>query len=148
MTTMTPMRHALLARTLIKACGGLDEAAAACRLGKSQLANFQDAERAQDESRAQFMPTDVLADLEAYCGKPLYSRALADARPGAAESACLLEEACLTVETATKLMGDVRNALADGVIDAGERQAIQRTIMLLASRLADLTSLTTQWGQS
>jgi hypothetical protein len=67
--------HALAARRLIAACGGLIEAAAACRVGKSQLADYQAAEGLG------FMPADVMADLEAYCGSPIYSRMLVEARP-------------------------------------------------------------------
>ena len=86
---MTPLRHALCARMLIKACGGLEEAATACRLEKSQLGNFQDAERVQDPARAQFMPADVIHALETYCGQRIYSRALMEEGPKPAETISL-----------------------------------------------------------
>lgn len=72
---MTPQRHAKLARDLIAACNGLDEATTACRLNRSRLSEFQ------NWRSGSFMPADVVADLEAYCGEAIYSRALFEARP-------------------------------------------------------------------
>ena len=80
---MTPRRHALFAKTLIARCGGLDEVLAipGLRVKKPQLSNYQ------NPHVAAFMPADVIALLEGYCGEPIYSRALfeaADAAPAAA----------------------------------------------------------------
>lgn len=74
-TVLSRRRHASLARELIKLCGGLDEAAEACRVGKSQLSDYQNP---QGDG---FMPADVMVDLEAYCGSAIYSGALAAERP-------------------------------------------------------------------
>lgn len=60
-----------LARTLIDAVGGLDAAAAATRVGKSQLGNYQ------SPHHEQFMPVDVVARLELLGGEPLITAELA-----------------------------------------------------------------------
>lgn len=77
---MTPREHARLARLLIRACGGLEEAAGACRVGKTSLSNYQ------NPHLGDFIPADVMADLEEHCGEPIYSRALFEARPEVAQA--------------------------------------------------------------
>lgn len=72
---MNPKRHAKLARDLIEACGGLAEAANNSRVGVSTLSTYQ------NPNEHATMPADVMADLEAYCGEPIYSREIASIRP-------------------------------------------------------------------
>lgn len=67
---MNQRQHAALARALIKHCGGLEEAESNCRVSMASLSRYQ----GPDHTDA--MPADVMADLEAYCGKPIYSQAL------------------------------------------------------------------------
>jgi len=110
--------HALAARRLIAACGGLIEAAAACRVGKSQLADYQAAEGLG------FMPADVMADLEAYCGTPVYSRMLVEARPAGPETFDLAREACDAAEAAGRLQRGARQAADDGAITERERREL------------------------
>jgi hypothetical protein len=95
-------RHAWLARQLILACGGPLAAAQYCRLEKSRLSECQ------NPGGGAFLPVDVIADLEAYCGEPIYSRALFEARPGGPVAEELLEEACEAVELAAGLQTLVR----------------------------------------
>lgn len=73
---MNNLRHASLARQLIERCGDLDEAARECRVGRSNLSDYQ------NPHKPLTMPADVIFALEAYCGEPIYSRALFEARPG------------------------------------------------------------------
>ncbi len=54
---MNSRHHARLARQLIDACGGLDEAVRECRVGKSALSDYQ------NPHITAFMPADVMADL-------------------------------------------------------------------------------------
>ena len=103
---MDPMRHAWLARSLIDACGGLRASADVCRLGKSRLSEFTTV------NTDHFMPADVIADLEAYCGRPIYSQALVEARPGASAGRGLLTEACETTEVAAALQRVARLSAA------------------------------------
>lgn len=72
---MNSRRHANLARQLIERCGDLDEAADACRVGRSNLSDYQ------NPHKPATMPADVIFALEAYCGEPIYSRALFESRP-------------------------------------------------------------------
>jgi hypothetical protein len=96
------LRHAWLARQLIDACGGPLAAAQYCRLEKSRLSECQ------NPRSAAFLPVDVVADLEAYCGEPIYSRALFEARPGGPVAEDLVAEACEEVELAAGLQALVR----------------------------------------
>lgn len=120
---MNAKRHALLARQLIAACDGLAKAAENCRVGTSSLSRFCKA------SSGHFMPADVMADLEQYCGEPLYSRALAEGRPSVIETESLLDEACETTEVSAKLQNVVRLALKDKVVSAAERAQIAAALV-------------------
>lgn len=117
---MTRREHCLHARRLIEACGGPVEAATACRLGAPALS------RACNPESDQFLPADVMADLEAYCGQPIYSRALFEARPSAAISADLLTEGCEAAESAADLQREIRLAVKDGVITPSEQRRLAR----------------------
>lgn len=58
-------------RRLINLAGGLDSASAACRTSSTSLGRFQNV------NDKQFVPADVIADLEADINEPLVTRALA-----------------------------------------------------------------------
>lgn len=124
--------HAALARLLIKACGGLERAADNCRLEKSRLQEFQD-----PESGA-FMPADVMADLEGYAGEPFYSAAIAKERPSAPTPKGLMEEGMETAEAGVDLMRMVRQALADGRIDAAEGLKIEGQLLAIESQVREV----------
>lgn len=129
---MHAKRHAILARRLIKACGGLEEAAANCRLEKSRLADFQ-----SDED-GHFMPADVMADLEGYAGEPIYSAAIANERPAAPRPKSALTEGCETAEMASDLQRIIRLALEnDGAIDQAERLKIEGQLLSLEDQLRE-----------
>lgn len=113
--------HAHQARLLIKACGGLEEAAGVCRLSVSHLS------RCQDGLDATVLPVDVIADLEMYCGQAIYSSALVGLVKAANEGrdlAKMLTSACAASEGASDLQRAVRVALADDALDERERRAI------------------------
>ncbi len=104
---MDARQHALLARQLIDECGGPEKIVleGICRFkGTTWLYKFRDA------ASASFMPADVMADLEAYCGKPIYSRALVDARPAAEDVLNVWAEACEATESAAELQRIARLA--------------------------------------
>ena len=134
---MTPMRHALLARQLIERCGGLCAAAEATRLEKSRLSDFQNPNLPQS-----CMPADILCDLEAMCGEPLYSRALFEARPYRPDATDALTEACETVETAAELQRLVRTETAAGRLDEGARRRIHKGIEALLAEARALALAT------
>lgn len=99
---MNAREHALIARRLITKCGGLREAARACRLSRAHLARFQ------DPKSGAYMPADVLGALEQYCGEALYSRALVDDRPTGSVGESLADEACDAAQEAVDLQRLVR----------------------------------------
>lgn len=89
---------------MISACGGPSAASGVCRLAKSRLSEIQDPNTVSDA----YLPADVIADLEAYCGRPIYSTALAEATPAAAgddvvEEACALGEEALAAQRLVRL---------------------------------------------
>ena len=129
---MNPRQHALLARRLIERCGGLDEAAKACRVGRSVLS------QCQTTGSGAFMAADVMADLEAYCGEPLYSRALVENRPCMNMSTDLLKEACEVVEAAAELLRDTRAALKDGGLSEVEKDQLRKRVAEIVDQLRDV----------
>lgn len=120
---MHAKRHALLAKRLIQSCGGLEEAAENCRLERSRLAEFQNPEAAA------FMPADVMVDLEAYAGEPIYSRAIAGERPAVETPQTLLTEVMEGTEAAAELQALTRRALEDGRLTPGERLRLEAAVM-------------------
>jgi hypothetical protein len=124
--------HALLARDLIAACGGLDEAASASgRLKRSRLAEFQSV------NSGAFMPADVMAALEAYCGKPIYSAAIAAALPSAAGEH-LLAEVCAVSEDSALMQRLVRDLVATGrPMTPREKSVVAAGMLRLAQELRE-----------
>lgn len=123
---MNEREHARLARELIDACGGLDEAGRACGLSKPVLSNYQQAHHAST------MPAKVIACLERYCGKAIYSAALFDLVDARADGGCLRELVCSLTEAAAGLQHRVREAMADERLTPRELDEIAR-----AERLAE-----------
>lgn len=117
---MNRRAHARHARRLIEACGGLLEAAEACRVGKSALADYQ------NPHGEGFMPADVIADLEADCGQRIYSRALFEEGSDACEARDLKDAASEATEEVVSFQRRVRLATADGVITPSERERMMR----------------------
>ena len=115
---MTPRQHAHLARQLINACGGPQEAAAACRASDTSLSRYQ------TPDAGAFMPADVMADLEGYCGQPVYSRALFEARPACSDASDLVKEGCEAAEAGVDLQREIRLTAADGIITPRKRQRL------------------------
>ena len=107
---MTPRRHALFAKTLIDRCGGLDEVLTipGLRVKKPQLSNYQ------NPHVAAFMPADVIATLEAYCGEAIYSRALFDAVIFTPELGELVSDACAVAEDTAALQATIRRMTSGG----------------------------------
>ena len=137
------MRHAMLARELITACGGLENAAAGCRLQKTRLAEFQ------NSSRAATMPADVIDCLETMCGRPIYSRAIADAVEaedgspeelvheclGATEAAAALQAVLRTTDFAKPMSHYHRDQLLKQILELGGHVARIEVDMDMALRV-------------
>lgn len=129
---MSAMRHAFLADRLNTACGGLVEASGYCRVQKTLLGYYA------DPLVPIFMPADVIADLEAYCGEPLYSRELFELRPARADANSALAEACDSVQAAAEVLSTVRAAAADGVLTVEEQLAIEAAAAHLEQQIREL----------
>lgn len=116
MNKLSERWHALRARILIEKCGGVTEAASACRWDAPRLS------RAQTPGSGVTMPIDVVAELERYCGDPVYSRAMVEAitaPPAPAED--LKAEACEATEAVAELQREIRLATGDGQVTPREQ---------------------------
>jgi hypothetical protein len=127
--------HARLARQLIEACGGLTEASRECRIGKTQLGDCQ-----LPHGEA-FMPADVIFALERYCGQPIYSRALYEARPEAREGSDLRDEASEATEAVAALQHAVREAVRAGPLTSTVRDRLARVFAEAEAELRDVGAL-------
>jgi len=129
-------------RALIDACGGVTRAAQFTRVAASQLS------RACSDHEAQFLPMDVVADLEAECGRPIVTEALA------ALSHLSITSRPRSVRTSdhVRCIGEVSrefadfiqvqsNAAADGVVDRKESAAALDAIEDVMRALAEAANL-------
>ena len=110
----------LKTRQLIAACGGLDEASRACAEGCRPY-SIPHQSRCQVAGGPDFLPIDILMCLEAYCGEPIVTRAMAEARPCVVTGGDLRDELSDVVEGGAALMTRYRAVMADGRMDAVER---------------------------
>ena len=112
-------------RRLVAATDGIEAAASITRVGKSQI------ERYTSPHHPDFMPIDVVADLEAATGQPLVTEALArlagcalhEVEPNASHPNPLIGIASLARHTG-EVARDVAAALADRAISAAEARGI------------------------
>lgn len=116
---MTPREHARLARELISAAGGLEEAARACRVSRAVLSSYQNPSREDC-----FMPADVIAALETYVGRSVYSAALAALTSATPITGCLKELAIDLARESMDVVTAVREALTDGRLSPNDLDAI------------------------
>lgn len=131
---MNARRHSLLARNLIKACGGLEESSKACRIQKSQLSN------AQNANNDGVLPIDVVADLESYCGDALYSRAMIEACRAVSGSGDVVGEAIDVNAQVAALSSHIHHAKSDNIISLREADKIQGVIESVRKGLARIES--------
>lgn len=110
----------LKTRQLIAACGGLDEASRACAEGCRHY-SIPHLSRCQVAGGSDFLPIDIVMCLEAYCGEPIVTRAMAEARPSVVTAGDLRDELSDVVEGGAALMTRYRAVMADGRMDAVER---------------------------
>lgn len=130
-------------RDLIKSCGGLEAAASHTRVGKSTLGRYQ-------QRTGEFMPADIIADLESATGLPLVTDALAklahrmllalphaDADPEIAARLALVGKEVADVFAAGAAM------LVDGRADRQERLALIDQVREAQTALAALATALT-----
>lgn len=92
------------------------------------------------------MPADVIADLEMYCGEPIYSRALVENRPHATLAADVLTEACEVTEAAGALLKTARLAASDGRLTREEKAAVEAGVLAIEGQLRELRAAATGQG--
>lgn len=114
--------HARLARELIEAIGTLTDAARHCRVSVSKLSEYQN----KDIYPPRYMPADVIADLEAVAGEPIYSGALFRRVEQAVATVNLRTASCELAEQGVDFSREVRLALEDGELSPNEDQAIAK----------------------
>ncbi|RZJ19102.1 MAG: hypothetical protein EON91_02595 [Brevundimonas sp.] len=113
----------LKTRRLIDACGGLDAASAAC----AELCrpySVKQLSRCQNPLAPDMLPLDIQWSLEEFCGQPIISRALVEARPDAATVGNLRDEASDVTELAARLQAGCREAMADDDVNPAEAAAL------------------------
>ena len=138
--------HARLARELIAACGGLDEAASACQLSRSRLSQCQTPPSDDpDAPPPAYLHAGAIAELEAYCGQPIYSRALVEARPAAAELKGVVEGVTDSTEDMAELQRLVRQLSAAGKPwSQRERLLVTAAAAKIRDRLAAVMAIVDQ----
>lgn len=118
-------QQAATVRRLIAACGGLEEASRACTTGARPYSVTQ-LSRCQTAGSGCFLPSDIIACLEDYCGDAIFGRALVEARPSGVMIDCAMTEASETTEVAASFQSKVRRAVADGVVSLEEQIELER----------------------
>lgn len=130
---MNIRQHKAAARALIAACGGLDEAAAVCRVGRTSLSNYENV------NETATMPADIITELEAYCGgRSIYSARLYAAADRPEPSLDLQGDALRLTELGARMTRELHEYLADHHLDERERRALAPTITTLRQLLERL----------
>ena len=110
----------LKTKQLIKACGGLEEASRACA-ESCRPYSVPHLSRCQVATAPDYLPIDIVLCLEAYCGEPIVTGAMCEARPSAITPGDLRDELSDVVEGGAALLARYRTAMADGRLDTHER---------------------------
>ena len=109
----------LKTKLLIKACGGLEEASAACA-ASCRPYSVPHLSRCQRPDTPDFLPIDIVLCLQDYCGEPLITAAMTEVRPAGDVVGCLRDEVADVIERGGDLSKAVRAAMADGQVDPRE----------------------------
>jgi hypothetical protein len=124
-------RHPAYAKLLINGCGSLEEASQACAAAFAageihRTYSVAQLSRCQTAGSNCYLPSDVIACLEDYCGEPIFSKKMAEARASAAQVASLMTEAAESTEAAALFQSKVRRAIADGKVTPAEQAELAR----------------------
>lgn len=120
----------LKTRQLIAKCGGLDEASRACAEGARPY-SIPHLSRCQVAGGPDFLPIDIVQCLEAYCGEPIVTGAMAESRPSVVTGGDLRDELSDVVEGGAALMTRYRAIMADGRMDGRERTEMSAALEAL-----------------
>lgn len=124
----------LKTRQLIDRCGGLEEASRACR-ESCRPYSVPHLSRCQVPTAPDYLPIDIVLCLEAYCGEPIITGAMAEARPSAIVAGDLRDELSDVVEGGAALLKRWRMMMADDSLDAAERAEMRLGLQSLAEEV-------------
>lgn len=124
----------LKTRQLIDRCGGLEEASRACR-ETCRPYSVPHLSRCQVPTAPDYLPIDIVLCLEAYCGEPIITGAMAEARPSAVVAGDLRDELSDVVEGGAALLARWRAMMADDALDPGERAEMRVGLQALAEEV-------------
>lgn len=135
MTGADPKRWLKLkTRQLIDRCGGLEEASRACR-ESCRPYSVPHLSRCQVPTAPDYLPIDIVLCLEAYCGEPVITGAMAEARPSGVVAGELRDELSDVVEGGAALLARWRAMMADNTLDAAERAEMRLGLQALADEV-------------
>jgi hypothetical protein len=124
----------LKTKRLIAECGGLDEASRACAEGCRPY-SVKQLSRCQVPTAPDFLPIDIVLCLEAYCGQPIVTGAMAEARPAAVDAGDLRDELSDVVEGGAALTSRWRSIMADDRVTPAERAEMEAGLERLAEEV-------------
>lgn len=122
--------HSARAKELIAACGTLHEAADNCRVSAALLSEYN------NPNKPCTMPADVILDLEAYCGQPIYTSALAGASGAIAPTPDLVCGAVGVSAGMANLVQKIVEFLADNHLSERERRELDAHIGKIKTEFA------------
>lgn len=134
---MNATQHALLARALIDACGGVD---ACCkpttRIERSQMYAYRTI------GSGAYMPADVIDALEKRCANPVYSSFIASQISVEPDTDCLVDEAADVDEAANDVWRFLRRiGVEPRPFTENERREAERLVQRLERETAELRTL-------
>ena len=109
-------------RDLVRACGGLEKAAAIADMSTTNLARLYDH---KEDQRAHFM---LIARLEAACGRPVVTIRAAEAVEPFVESIQLTEALMATAVKVGGLLREGQEATSDGRVTNIEKARLRRAL--------------------
>jgi hypothetical protein len=130
-------------RDLVGACGGPVKAATYTRVGHADISRYGSV---HEDHVERFMPADVMADLEAQCGSPILSDALARLAdyllvkiPAVAKSGTLLGSVtAASMKETSDVFVAIGDSLGDGTLCQADADRISREIDEAMAKLAGL----------
>jgi len=135
MSGLDPKRWLKLkSKQLIKACGGLEEASLACS-EDCRPYSVPQLSRCQVATAPDFLPIDIVLCLEAYCGEPIVTGAMAEARPGVVVAGDLRDELSDVVEGGAALLARYRAIMADRRLRQVERDEMSAGLEALVDEV-------------
>lgn len=132
-------------RKLIKKNGGIDDAAEIALISSSQIG------RCNSETDNQFLPIVAVLKLEAECGDPVVTRAMAglhgmkliDPEEKVTDAGCLMRSGMNVAATFNEFQRESMLSFADLKVTPAEARAVLKTLETLSIQIADLTN---QWA--